>query len=30
MVGYLLEMLCDGSPFRATMKMRQPSPAESP
>jgi hypothetical protein len=30
MVGYLLELLCDGSPFGATIKMRQPSLAESP
>jgi hypothetical protein len=29
-VGYLLELLCDGSPAGATMKIGWPSPVESP
>jgi hypothetical protein len=29
-VQYLLELLCDRSPFGATIKIRRPSPAEFP
>jgi hypothetical protein len=29
MVGYLLELLCDGSLARANIKIKRPSPAES-